>query len=422
MKKYLLLVILVTGSINAMSQKLEDIRKYVLLSKYDMAKELLDKFLSDEKNSANPEGLYYKAVTYTALSRTATNSLEVNKKLNEASYEALTRYRQLDSAAAFTVKEENSTYYNIYNSFYDLGIKNYTAKNVEEGYKMFLKTLEVHDYVYTNKLNGPSGLKFSEHDTDIVWNLVVLANELNKKEDLYTYYKRIADADLSDERYADAYDHLVKKYMKEDNRELFDKYMQRAKKHYSTDPYWEAVEIDYALRGLENEELFKKYEELLIKYPNNYMLVFNYGLEMEKFINSGDLKGKDISAFKKKIPEMYKRAIAINSTLDANMLLTNFYYNSSFDILDEVSKIKGTKPEDVKKKNELMALNKEALNLCIPSGEAGIRLFSELKEYKSHDKVNYKQLLDILSSVYKKNGNTAKAEEYEKKKAEANKL
>ncbi len=422
MKKYLLLVMLAAGSINAMSQKIEDIRKYVLLSKYDMAKELVDKFLSDEKNSANPEGLYYKAVTYTALSRTATNSVEVNKKLNEAAYEALTRYRQLDPAAAFTVKEENSTYYNIYSSFYDLGIKNYTAKNVEEGYKLFLKTLEVHDYVYTNKLDGPNGLKFSEHDTDIVWNLVVLANELNKKEDLFSYFKRIADADLSEEKYADAYDYLIKKYKKEDNRELFDKYIQRAKKHYPTDPYWEAVEIDYTISGLENEELFKKYDELIIKYPNNYMVVFNYGLEMDKFIYSADAKGKDISAYKKKIPEMFKRAIAINSTIDANMLLTNFYYNASFDILDDVSKIKGTKPEDVKKKNELMAIYKEDLNLCIPSGEEGVRLFSAIKEYKSSDKVNYKQLLDILSTVYKKNGNTAKVEEYEKKKAEANKL
>jgi hypothetical protein len=418
MKKSVLIIILVFAGIIARSQKIEDIRTNVLLSKFDKAKELVDKFLSDEKNAAKADAWYYKAVTYNALSRTATNALDVNKKLNEESYEALQKYKQLDPAAEQTVKEENSTYYNIYSSFYDLGVKNYAANNKDEAYGMFLKTLAVHDYVYANNLNGPNGLKFSAHDTDIVWNLVILANELKKKDDLLSYYKKIADADLADEKYAEAYDVLVKHYMKEDNKELFSKYLQKAKVHYATDPYWEAVEIEYAIKGLENEELFKKYDELLLTHPKNYMVLFNYGYELDKFIYSAEAKGKDLAAYKKKIPEVFKRAIAVNSTIDANMLLTNFYYNASFDILDEVSKIKGTKPEDVKKKNELNALNKEMLNNCIPSGEEGVRLFSELKEFKSSDKVNYKQLLDILSTVYRKNGNNAKADEYDKKRAE----
>ena len=409
---------MISAAVHGKSQDIGDIKKLVLLSQYDKARVAIDKFLGAEKNAAKPEGWYYKAVTYNALSRTATNALDVNKKLNEESYEALQKYKQLDPAAELTIKEENSTYYNIYSSFYDLGVKNYAANNKDEAYGMFLKTLAVHDYVYANNLNGPNGLKFSAHDTDIVWNLVILANELKKKDDLLSYYKKIADADLADEKYAEAYDVLVKHYMKEDNKELFNKYLQKAKVHYATDPYWEAVEIEYAIKGLENEELFKKYDELLLTHPKNYMVLFNYGYELDKYIYSAEAKGKDLAAYKKKIPEVFKRAIAVNSTIDANMLLTNFYYNASFDILDEISKIKGTKPEDVKKKNELNALNKEMLNNCIPSGEEGVRLFSELKEFKSSDKVNYKQLLDILSTVYRKNGNNAKADEYDKKRAE----
>ena len=69
-----------------------------------------------------------------------------------------------------------------------------------------------------------------------------------------------------------------------------------------------------------------------------------------------------------------------------------------------------------------MALSKSALTESIPSGEEAVKLFAALKEYKTSDKVNYKQVLDILSAAYKQNGNAAKAAEYEKKKAEVDKL
>lgn len=137
---------------------------------------------------------------------------------------------------------------------------------------------------------------------------------------------------------------------------------------------------------------------------------------------SADSKGKDVSEYKKKIPELYKKAISIKSSIDANVLLANYYYNSSFDFIDEAQKIKGTKPEDVKKKSDLMASSKAALSQAIPSGEEAVKLYGALKEYKTSDKVNFKQVLDILSAAYKQNGNAAKAAEYEKKKEDVDKL
>ena len=287
---------------------------------------------------------------------------------------------------------------------------------------MYKRTLEAHYYIYSHNLAGANGLKFAEHDTDIVWNLVVLGNELKKKEEVLGYYKRIADANLGDEKYAEAYDELVKKYRKEGNTEMFNKYLDKAKKHFGSDPYWEAVGIEYAIKGLENEDLFKKYEELMVTYPNNYMVYFNYGHDLDKYVYSADSKGKDVSVYKKKIPELYKKAISIKSSIDANVLLANYYYNSSFDFIDEAQKIKGTKPEDVKKRSDLMASSKAALSQAIPSGEEAVKLYGAHKEFKTSDKVNFKQVLDILSAAYKQNGNAAKAAEYEKKKEDVDKL
>lgn len=422
MKKNVLFLIMVFGALAGRGQSLDDVKKFIILTQYDKARPEIDKYLSDPKNAAKADGWYYKAFTYSNLARKADKPLAESKALNQAAYDAIKKYMELDSKAPLTTEENNSTIYNLYYSYYDLGVKTYNEKNFQESYDLFKSTLDVHDYVYSHNLNGPNGLKFSAHDTDIVWNLAVLGNELKKKDEVIEYYKKIADQDLGDDKYAEAYDELVKKYKREDNKELFAKYMDRAKKHYPTDPYWEAVEIEFAVKGLEGEDLFKAYETLSSSHPNSYMVFFNYGYELDKFIYSADAKGKDISAYKKKIPELFMKAISINSTVDANMLLTNFYYNASYDILDEANKIKSTKPEDIKKKNELLALSKSTASECIPFGETTIKLLAELKEYKSSDKVNYKQMLDILATVYKQNGNAAKAAEYEKKKAEVEKL
>ncbi|MEP7256723.1 MAG: hypothetical protein ABI666_13170 [Ferruginibacter sp.] len=422
MKKYFLLLIVVLGALIGQAQDITLITNMIKLRQYEKAKPELDKFLANEKNAAKAENWYYKAVVYNGLALIDTKAIADRKNLNQEGYDAVKKYMEMDAKAPLTAEEKNTTIYNSYYVFFDLGVKTYNEKKVQESYDLFISTLDAHDYIYNHNLVGPNGVKFSAHDTDIVWNLVVLGNELKKKDEVFTYYKRIADADLGDEKYAEAYDELIKKYRKDDNKEMFAKYLAQAKKHFSSDPYWEAVGIEYAIKGLENEELFKKYEELMVSYPNNYMVYFNYGHDLDKFVYSADSKGKDVSGYKKKIPELYKKAISINSTIDANILLANFYYNTSFDFIDEAQKIKGTKPEDVKKKAELMASSKAALTQCIPSGEEAIKLYAALKEYKTSDKVNYKQMLDILSAAYKQNGDAKKADEYEKKKAEVDKL
>jgi hypothetical protein len=423
MKKPLFLIIFLLGAIHSRAQEIEDINKLVLLKKYDKARPEIDKFLANPANAAKAEAWFYKCVTYNNLARAAGKAIAESKSLNLEAYAAVKKYLELDPKATLTNNDSNSIIYNMYYTMYDLGVKMYNDKSYEESYDLFKNTLDIHDYIYGQKLYGPGTLRFSAHDTDIVWNLAILANELKKKDELIVYYRKIADADLGADKYVDAYDELVKKYKKEENKELFAKYLEGAKKHYPADKaYWEALGIEFTVKGLENEALFKKYEELMQTYPDNYMLNYNFGHELDKYVYSGDSKGKDVSAYRKKIPELYKKAIAINSTVEANVLLTNYYYNSSFDLIDEAQKIKGTKPEDVKKRTDLMTQSKATLAQTIPCGEEAVKLYAALKQYKSSDKVNYKQVLDILSTAYKQTGNAAKADEYEKKKAEVDKL
>lgn len=421
MKKYLLLVTLVLGGLYANSQDLKTVRNLILLKQYDKAKPEIDKFLAVEKNATNSEAWYYKAFLYNSIGRLPGKTIPESKALFESSYEALKKYMDMDPKMTFTKDEQNATLFNIYYGFYDLGVKTYNEKNFAESFESFKKALEVHDYIYDKKFIGGNDVKFSAHDTDVVWNLAVLANELKRKDDALIYYKKIADADLPAEKYATAYDEMIIKYKREKNAELFAKYLASAKKHYPLDkPYWEKQEIDFTLGDLENEALLNKYEELITSLPGNYMLYYNYAVEIDKYLMTPD--AKNVAAYKNKITELFKSALAVKSTTEVNLQLANINYSKYFDIKEQIAKIKGTKPDEVKYKNELIAQSKATMNQAIPYAEEAVKQLGELKEYKFAEKTNYKLAVEILINAYKQIGNAAKVAEYEKLKLVVDKL
>jgi len=224
MKKYVFVIMLVFGSLYVSSQELPaDIRFMIEAKQFDKAKEGINKFIADPKNAANTTAWYYKAYVYSALARDPKKTVAEAKSLNDEAFVALKKYTEIDTKATLTKEENNSTLFNIYFSYYDLGVKLYTEKNFSESYNLFRNSLDVHDYGVAKNLNGPGTLKFAVHDTDLVWNLAVLANELKKKDDAMIYYKKIADADLKDEKYVTAYEEMIVKYKNEKNAELFNK-------------------------------------------------------------------------------------------------------------------------------------------------------------------------------------------------------
>ena len=426
MKKYLLAIALFMASNYTWSQDLKSILINVTLKKFDDAKTEVDKFLAVEKNAAKPEGWYYKAYIYSSLARDPKKTVAESKSLNDEAYAAIKKYAQVDAKTPLTIEENNSTLFNIYYSYYDMAIKTYNAKSFAESYDLFKSSLDVHDYGIAGKLDGPNGLKFAAHDTDLVWNLAVIAIELKKKDEALMYYKKIADANLGEEKYANAYDELVKKYKTEKNAELFNKYVTAAKKYYPVDlPYWENKEIEFALSDLENEALLNKYEELTKTLPDNYIVFYNYAIEIDKFLGTDAAKGKDavaVAAYRTKIEDLFKKAIVIKPTIEGNLQLANLYYSKTYDLQERAAKIKGTKPAEVKAKAEIQASIKSTMSQAIPYAEEGAKSLAALKEYKFQDIANYKLALEILSNAYKMTGNTVKFAEVEKKKVEVDKL
>ncbi|CAN5252087.1 hypothetical protein BH11BAC5_BH11BAC5_19970 [soil metagenome] len=405
----------------AFAQSLDDVKKYVLLRQTKPAKEAVDKYLAVEKNAQKPDGWYYKGFAYDLTSKDSAMSITDASAMKTEAFTALQKYFQLDPKGTLSKDESNSILFDLYAGFSsDLGVKAYTQKNYDVAFENFKKAIEVHDFIYSKGLEGANKYKFNGIDTMLTLYTAIAANDAKKKDDAAIFYKKLVDANIADTQYVDAYQYLADYYKGKKDIAAFTDIIDKGKKLYPKNAeYWTALEIEQATDGVEKPQIFDKYDALLAKYPDNYILSFNYSVELYRYIYSDEMKNANADVYKEKLPEILKKAIAIKSTPEANFLMANFLYNNSIDISEEARKIKGPKPADLKTKKDKEANATKQMNDAIPYAENVVNLYAENAKPKPGEKVNYKQALVILKNIYDVKKDVAKSAAYDKKIKEA---
>jgi hypothetical protein len=417
MTKFFFLIILWSITFTIDAQDIKDIRNYSLLGQTQKGKDAVDKFLSVPKNALKPEGWFYKGVLYSEASKDSTKSAIQNAEMKAIAFAALKKYRELDPKVPLMEERNNSPIYDLYVGYYsDLGVKAYLAKDPAAGFEYFKKALEVHDYIASNHLIGNNGFKFSALDTTLVLYSAIAATEAKMLDDAAIFYKKLTDAEVSDQQYIDAYQVLAERYKTIKDKAAFADIIAKGKKLYPNNiEYWIALQIEEATDGVGKPEVFSKYDELMGKISDNYTLLFNYGVELYRYIYSDEMQKVNTTEYKNKLPEVMKKAIAIKSTSEANFLLANFYYYNAIDISEEARTLKAVKPDELKKKKDLQAQSDLAMTQAIPFAEANVALFAKIAKPKSSEKINCKQSLVILKNIYEAKKDAEKIAIYDAK-------
>ena len=417
MKKLSLFAILIAATFFAVAQDIEQIKTFALLGQTQKGKEAVDKFLAIEKNAKKPEAWFYKGFLYNLASKDSAKTTVENSALKAEAFEAFKKYRELDPKNTLLGEQNNSPLFDLYVGYStDIGVKAYNSKDQNAAFEGFKKALEIHDYIYAADLTGANGFKFTALDTTLTTYTAIAAYEAKRPDDAVVYYKKLADANVSDPQYLDVYQVLADNYRTKKDKAAFDEILAKGKKLYpKNEEYWTALEIDYATQGVGKPAIFAKYDELLATYPGNYMLSYNYGVELYQYIFSDSVKAAEVNGYKTKLVEVMKGAVTAKSTVEANFLLANFLYNNSIDIDDEKRKIKGTKPDDLKKKKEFTAASTKSMEDAIPYAQGVEAAFAGIAKPKNAEKVNYKQSLVILKNIYEVKKDAAKIADYEKK-------
>ena len=419
--------ILLTGTFLIMlsalfAQDAKKIKTYLDAKQFDKAKAEVDAAIS--KNPNDLVALYYKSKVYAALASDPQFKTSV-PDAREQAFEAFKRAMDNDKdnkVMLIAVQEQYKPIFDLYTGYYDAGaaaFNNGTASGSKADYDqsltMFKNSDKVGRYIYSKKW------ALSEIDTQLVLTMGKAAINAGKKEEAATYLKTLADANItgtaSDKTsYQLPYQWLSFYYKENKDDANFLKYIASGKKLFPKDDYYDAVMLDYYRDKKNYDALFKKYDEVVVAYPDSTQYHFNYANEAFVYVYNSDAGTKinNKEAILKTVGiELQKALAAKPNDVNVNWLTGQYYYNAAIDVKEQASAIKGTKPEDIKKKADLHAQAKDILNKAIPYTEKALSTLEASN--KKADKSKYKSITDLMQRIYTSLNQSDKVKMYQAK-------
>lgn len=414
MKKILMLLMLAIFTTPMFAQTLDEINTLMVIRQFDKAKTNIDKYLAVPKNAEKADGWYFKGRIYNSLSYDSGVAKKDVYNLKMTALEAFKKYQALDPKDKRMIEEEHRSYLDLYYGIYDLGAAFFNQKDYEASFNAFKEALEVRDYIMAKKYIYQDA-PLVAFDTSLVMNTAIAATQAKRDADAITYYRKIVDAGIAGENNLEIYQFLVDTYSKAKDEANLKLMLEKSRAAYPTNDFWDEVELNEIVRNPDDKTpLFAKYEELTTRNTKSYNLAYNYGVEYYNSIYGKDAKPADIPAAQAKLTTILKQAIANDKGYDATMLMTNHLYNIAAEFSSKASLIKGVKPEDVKKKNELKKESNTYMDEMIVYAESVLKHIAALPTKKGIDKANEKITLGYLIEVYGVKGDTKKVVEYEK--------
>lgn len=408
MKKVLLsgslFLILLSGSF---AQDTKKLKTYLDAKQYDKAKTEVDAAVT--KNPADPLALYYKSKVYAAIASDAQAKTSV-PDAREQAFEAFKKAVDTDKdnkVAFVAMQEQYKPIFDLYLGYYDAGASAFNTAatsgnkaDFEQSLTLFKNSDMVGRYIFSKKW------ALSELDTQLVLTIGKAAINAGKKEEAVTYLRKLADANITatatdKTSYQLPYQWLSFYYKENKDEANFLKYTALGKKHFPKDDYYDAVMLDYYRDKKDYDALFKKYDEIVVAYPDSVQYHFNYANEAFIYVYNSDAGTRinNRESLLKNVGVELQKVLAVKpNDVNTNWLLGQYYYNAGIDLKEQAIAIKSTKPEDVKKKADINAQARDILNKAIPFGEKALSAL-EVTNKKS-DKSKYKSITDLMQRIY----------------------
>ena len=417
MRRILILCGLILIGTIANSQNLDDINDLMGNMQFKEAKVEVDKFLANPKKANVADAYYFKGRIYNSLSFDTSFPILERFSLKEDAFEAFKKNQQLDPKEIRLKFENYNSYLFLHSGYVDLGIISFNSEKYELAEKAFKKAIEIENYMLDKKYEY-SEKKLSRFDTSLILNIAVCAYRYKNDEVTKEYYQKIVDANLVGDDYKNAYEFIVDYYLKKDDEKGLNEILSKAKIAYPNDDSWIDTEIKFISKKGDRALLFSKYEELIKQYPKNFVLPYNYAVELYNNLYGKDAPNTGDLVMSEKLTALAKQAISIEdkAEISGTILICNHLYNMSADLYNNATVIKSTKPEDIKKKNDMKVLAVKSADECIVYSDLAIKFYESLPARTDIQKANYKIILNYMEDIYTNIKKIpAKSAEYQKK-------
>lgn len=397
MTKVFLTALVMSISFGLMAQSMDDIKGFAGKNQWDKAKDGIDKYLANEKNAKKGDGWFMKAQIYNAIARDTILSKQYGDTRMEA-FNSYKKYLEVDSKGIEGTINQHSPLFDVAFGYMEVASKAFNSKKFPEALTAFKNAEQVEEYIVLKNLKYGE-FSFPAYDTQLYLNVAASAINAKQEDVAVQYYQKIADKKITDKGFDEIYRYLVDYYDRKGDKPNTEKYLAIGREVYPKDEYW----CEVGLKGLENDKkkLFAKYDEMLGGVCDNYYTRYNYAVEMYNYAYVGDKVPEDRAVIEKRIPEVLKKAIETKPEgTEANMLMARYHFAIIKYMGEDYDAVKGSKPDDVKKKNEINAQIAKKYDDVFPYLNSLYTYYGGKGELKNSEKGQYKIVSSMLMEYY----------------------
>ena len=336
MKQLTLAAVVCFLAVGSATAQFEDVKKFLMLQQYPMAKQSLDGLANKPKANSKPEYHLAKATVSSHLMKSATPP--ESTKMREESVEAYRKYLELDpnNTALVTDNAYRDAPINYYVSYYQEAIDNFNKEDYEKASNGFKSMVDWSDFLIKNKM-----MNFT---LDTAANYLAGASHQNAKKyaEAATYYQRLADAKVGGDEYANVYKFLVSNSFEKGDMEAFQKYRLIGKELYPKEEFFGYDEMEFIL-GMEDEaEKMKRLEAKMAKDPNDMKLTQLYGNMLFEKLNDKEAvttTPEYAAEEAKMMAALTKTATGLPDDPSSNFLMGKHIWYKSDRLRDKISDV-----------------------------------------------------------------------------------
>lgn len=414
MKQIILTVLVAVISLQLSAQNLNKVKDMLGKNELDKAKEGIDLLLTNAKQQKNAEVWVTKAKIYGAIAASEQFKSLVPDGRAEA-FEAIKKAAEIDKnqVATLLTLDQYKPVYDLYGGYFDQAAAQYNAEKYTDALANFQKSGAIGEYIFTQ------GWGLSKLDTTLLYYSALSAMNAKDEAAAVVDFQKLADAKVGTKpEHVTIYRFLAKHYLDKKDIPNMLKYIKVGTELYPKDDYLPLVEFDYLKNQGDKKAVYAKYEELIKTNPENFEMIIDYANELFNETHVSDAKERpaDYADRIVKIESLYKQGIALKpDALEANLNLAKHFFNQALFIEEDANKIKSTKPEDVKKKDELKAQVVALCDKAIPPFEVVFNTLDKKATLKLSEKSEYKSACNNLAYCYDRKKDKAKSDFYQKK-------
>jgi hypothetical protein len=412
--KSILTALLMTISIGMMAQTIEEIRSMAGKNQWDKAREGVDKYLANEKNAKKGDGWFMKAQVYNGIARDSVFSKQYNGDPRAEAFAAYKKYLEVEPKALEGTMNQHSPLFDIAFGYQEVATKGFNTKKFDEALAAFKNAEAVETYIVSKSFSYGT-FSFPAFDTQLYLNIAASAINAKKEDVAVEYYQKIADKKIRDKGFEEIYTYLVDYYDRKGDKANTDKYLAIGREVYPTNEYW----CEVGIKAIEDDKpkLFAHYEKLLDGGPcDNYTARYNYSVEMYNYAYVGEKPPADRPAIQKRIEEVLKKALEMKPDgVEANMLMVRHHFAIIKYLGEDYDAIKGTKPEDVKKKNEINTQINKKYDDAFPYITTLFNYYNGKTTLKSSEKGQFKVITSMMLEYWESKKDKVKIKEYQDK-------